>query len=107
MTPQAHRKAEGPRILLTGVSLTLLAAASFGTSFQQWRFGLPLALGFSVLKASLVLSIFMGLFRERASIKLGALSAVVMLGLLVGFMLADVAEREAPPLLPFSELSRP
>jgi caa(3)-type oxidase subunit IV len=101
MNPSSHGNASALRLLLTGAALLLLAAASFSASFMHWgRLALPLALSFSVVKASLVLSIFMGLSRERASIKLAGLSALLLVGLLVGFVAADVSTREEPLLTP-------
>lgn len=101
MRSASHNTVSAPRLLLTGAALLVLAAASFGASFMHWgRLALPLALSFSALKASLVLSVFMGLWRERASIKLAALSALLMVALLAAFVVADVATREEPLLPP-------
>lgn len=83
------------RVLLTGAALLLIAAGSFGASFlHSGRAALPLALSFSLLKAALVLGVFMEFWRERASVKLAALSAVLLVAVLVGFMLADVVTRD-------------
>jgi caa(3)-type oxidase subunit IV len=90
-----------PRLLGTGAALLLLAALSYASSFLHWgTLGLALALGFAVLKAGLVLRVFMELLGARASVQLAALAAALMLLLLVIFTAADVGTREEPPLLP-------
>ncbi|MEO6603317.1 MAG: cytochrome C oxidase subunit IV family protein [Polyangiaceae bacterium] len=87
------------RLLLCGVSLLALAGLSFGLSYLQLgSWALPMALAIAALKAGLVLTAFMEFNHQSASVKLGAALAVLMLALLLGLLLADIATREPAPL---------
>jgi cytochrome c oxidase subunit 4 len=95
------RMTSATAILSTAALLLLLAGGSFWLSFLHLgQAALPVALGIAALKAALVVLVFMELAKERASLQLAALSAIVMLLLLVGLTVADVLTRETPPLLP-------
>jgi cytochrome c oxidase subunit 4 len=88
-------------VLVAAAILLLLAGTSFWLSFLRLgAAALPVALGIAALKAAIVVVLFMELAKERASLQLAALSAIVMLLLLVGLTVADVLTREVPPLLP-------
>ena len=79
----------------------VLAAASYGFSFvHSSSWGLPLALAIAALKAFVVISVFMELRRETASVKLVAVSALLLMALLVTLTTADVATRSEPALSP-------
>lgn len=89
------------RVLITGAGLLLLAASSYALSFVRLgSFGLAAALAIAVLKALLVLFVFMQFGRLSASAKLAALAALFMLALLMSLMAADVALREPAPFAP-------
>lgn len=82
-------------VLRTGAALVALWALSFGLSYVHLGgASLPLALGIAVLKAALVVSVFMELLRESLSMKLTLLVAMGLLAILIGLMVADIATRE-------------
>ena len=88
-------------LVLTGVVLLSLAAASYGASFLALgRLAVPLSLGIAISKALIVLFVFMEFGRLSSSAKLAAGAALLMLLLLLGLMVADVATRALPPLPP-------
>ncbi|HEY4159159.1 MAG TPA: cytochrome C oxidase subunit IV family protein [Polyangiaceae bacterium] len=94
-------RAHARKLALAGLALLALAGLSFGLSYLRLAaWALPIALLIAVAKASLVLSCFMEFWREAVSVRLAALTALVMLLLLATFTIADVATRERPPLLP-------
>jgi cytochrome c oxidase subunit 4 len=95
------RKRSNLAIAATGALLLALAAASYGLSFvHSGAWGLPLALGIAALKAGIVISVFMELRREAASVQLAAATALLMMLLLVALTAADVATRTGPTVLP-------
>ena len=103
MTP-AERSPKGSSLgglVLTGAALLALAGLSYGLSFVRlgWL-GLPLALAIAVCKALTVLFVFMDFGGLATSAKLAAAAALLMVALLLGMMVADVATREAAPLSP-------
>jgi len=88
-------------LVLTGVLLLALAGASYGLSFLTLgAYALPVALAIAVCKALILLFVFMEFGKLSTSAKLAAGAALLMLLLLVGLMLADVATRVRPPLPP-------
>ncbi len=88
-------------VVLTGIALLALWAASFGLSYVHLGgAALPVALGIAVVKAALVAVFFMELLRESLSMKLAIITAGALLALLIGFMVADITTRATPPLLP-------
>jgi len=90
----------GMHPLLAGALLITLAVLSFAASFVSLRgWALPIALAVAMMKAAVVLIVFMGLGRQTASIKLAALAAILMLLLLTGFVVADSITREANPVV--------
>ncbi|MEO7037700.1 MAG: cytochrome-c oxidase [Polyangiaceae bacterium] len=102
MTPA--RSANGPSLgglVLTGALLLGLAALSYGLSFMQLgALGLPVALLIAACKALTVLFVFMDFGALSASAKLAAAAALLMVALLLGLMITDVATRERAPLPP-------
>ena len=109
MTP-AQRSRNGQSLgglVLAGAFLLALAGLSYGLSFMQLgRLGLPVALAIAVCKALTVLFVFMEFGGLPTSAKLAAGAALLMVALLVGLMVADVATRERAPLPP-PKISRP
>ena len=88
-------------LLLAGALLLALAALSYGLSFVHLgKLGLPLALAIAACKAVTVLFVFMGFGGLSTSAKLAAGAALLMVALLLGLMVADVATREQAPLPP-------
>src|SRR3954462_1428005 len=80
------------RLMLAGAFLLALAGLSYGVSFLQLGiFNLPLALAIAVGKTLIVLFVFMDFGLLSASAKLAAGAALLMVALLVGLMVADVA----------------
>lgn len=110
MTP-AQRSPHGQSfgwLLLTGALLLALAGLSYGLSFVALgRLGLPLALAIAACKALTVLFVFMEFGGLPTSAKLAAGAALLMVALLVGLMVADVATRERAPLPPPRTSLRP
>lgn len=87
--------------VLAGALLLALAGLSYGLSFVQLGpLGLPLALAIAACKALTVLFVFMGFGGLSTSAKLAAGAALLMVALLLGLMVADVATREPAPLPP-------
>jgi cytochrome c oxidase subunit 4 len=87
-------------VLFTGVAVLVLWAVSFGMSYVHLgAASFAVALGIAALKAILVALFFMELVRESMSVKMTILSAFVLTGLLIGFMLGDIATRDTPPLV--------
>lgn len=104
---QSQRSEREPRqgsrgaIVASGVALLVLAAASYGFSFiHSSSWGLPVALAIAALKAFVVISVFMEVRRETASVKLVAITALLIMALLVTLTTADVATRNEPALSP-------
>lgn len=94
------------RVVMAGACLLGLAGLSYGVSFLQLgRFNLPVALAIAVCKALTVLFVFMDFGSLSASGKLAAGAALLMVALLIGLMVADVATREQAPLSPPKPLS--
>jgi cytochrome c oxidase subunit 4 len=92
-----------PRVVVrTGAALFALWALSFALSYVHLgSAALPLALTIAAIKAALVVLFFMELLHESLSMKLALLSAGALLAVLIGLVVADVATREAPPLVPY------
>ncbi|MBX3258220.1 MAG: cytochrome C oxidase subunit IV family protein [Labilithrix sp.] len=85
----------------TAIALFVLWAASFALSYVHLgAASLLVALAIAALKAALVVMFFMELVGEGLSMKLTLAAAGGLLAVLVGLMVADVATREPPPLLP-------
>lgn len=110
MTP-AQRSPRGQslgRLVLAGALLLAFAALSYGLSFVALgRLGLPIALAIAACKALTVLFVFMEFGGLPASAKLAGGAALLMVALLVGLMVADVATRERAPLPPPRTSLRP
>lgn len=96
-------------LLLAGASLLVLALASFLLSYVALgAFALPIALVIAALKIAIVLSVFMDFWRQSASVKFAALTALFMLFLLAALMAADGKTRSAPPQKPeFTRVAPP
>jgi cytochrome c oxidase subunit 4 len=87
--------------LLTFLALLGLTAASYAISYVHLgALNVPVALFIAVVKATLVVSIFMELAVEKFTVKLSLVMGFVFVVLLIGLMVADVATRASPPLLP-------
>lgn len=84
-------------VLLTGVAVLVLWAASYALSFAALgALAVPVALVIAVVKAGLVALFFMELAREALSIKLTLVTAVVLALILGAFMLVDIGTRDLP-----------
>src|SRR4051812_9130402 len=83
-----------PVILGVGGLLLALALGTFlvsGLKLGLWA--LPVALAFAVAKATLILLFFMELLHHRGGSRFALAISVFFVLLLVGFVLADVADR--------------
>jgi len=86
---------------LAWVGLLILTATSFGLSYAHLgAFGVPVALGIAVVKASLVALVFMELLVEPFTVRVTLVTAVTFVALLVFFVVGDVVTRAPPVLLP-------
>jgi cytochrome c oxidase subunit IV len=97
------RSAAFPKaVVRTGAALFALWALSFGLSYVHLGpAALPVALAIAAVKAVLVVLFFMELLREGLSMKLTLMAGGALLAVLIGLVVADVAAREPPPLVPF------
>jgi cytochrome c oxidase subunit 4 len=87
------------RLFLAWLSLMSLAGLSFGVSLLHLgRFGLPVAILIAVVKAFVVLAIFMELALDRGSVRLVAATAVALLVVFVGLAASDPATRDPAPV---------
>jgi cytochrome c oxidase subunit 4 len=84
----------GVSILATSIALLALWALSWGvSSIELGAWSLLIALAIATAKAVLVAFIFMELIHVRASVRLIAASAVVMLGIMLALVMIDVVAR--------------
>ncbi len=102
MTPGETRPAragEGLKLLLTLVALLVLAGTSLALSFADLgAASFPVALGIAAVKAVLVVVIFMEIADERPSIRFALVTGVVLLGVMMVLVVADIVTRTVPPL---------
>jgi cytochrome c oxidase subunit 4 len=86
------------RLLAAWIALIVLAAASWAVSYVHLgRWGLLIALVIALAKALVVLAVFMELARERATTRLVAVTAVLLVAVFIGFVAADPSTREGSP----------
>jgi len=91
----------GARSTLAWGALLLLTATSFGVShLQLGHAAVPIALGIAVVKACVVLLVFMELREEPVSARIAFAAGALMVALLVVFVVADVETRAPAPLPP-------
>ena len=92
-----------PRVIVrTGGALMALWILSFALSYVHLgAAALPVAIGIAAVKAALVVAFFMELVHASLSMKLTLLAAAGLLATLIGLLVADIATREPPPLVPF------
>lgn len=98
--PSSHVEALRPirAIAGTGAALLLLWGASFALSYvDAGPFALALALGIAVVKAAVVMVVFMEFWRSSMSVKLAFFAAIALLAALIGLMIADVETRDPEP----------
>lgn len=87
------QRASAARYFGTYLALVALAAGSLLLSFVHWPGGVVVALAIALLKALLVLWLFMHLGEQRLSSRLAMLVAAMFIALLAGLAAADVASR--------------
>jgi cytochrome c oxidase subunit 4 len=81
-------------VLGVAIALLVLWAVSWGLSFVDLGdWSLVIALAIALVKASLVVVIFMELLHLRPSVRIAAATAIVMLSILMGLVVADVYAR--------------
>lgn len=86
-------------LALTLVGLLALAALSLALRYAHLgAFGLPVALLIAVAKAALVAVFFMEILLERVTVRLAMGTGLMLLGILLALIAADVFTRETPPL---------
>jgi cytochrome c oxidase subunit 4 len=101
MTTHAHVSLR--TVLRTGAAVVVLWAISFAVSYVPLGvLSLPIALAVALMKAVLVALFFMELVRATLSIKMTMFVACALTLTLVGFMVADIATRDTPALVPRS-----
>jgi cytochrome c oxidase subunit 4 len=87
------------RLFYAWIALCALAALSFAVSLLHLgRLGLPAAILIALVKALVVLAVFMELAAERGSIRLVAATAVALLVIFVGLAAIDPATRDRAPV---------
>ena len=87
------------RTLLTGAALLALWGLSLALSYVSLgAFALPVALAIAVVKAGLVIFMFMELARESASMIYAFAIGLIMVALLMAFVIADVLTRAPSPI---------
>jgi cytochrome c oxidase subunit 4 len=97
--PRSSSDSSGRFILGAGVVLLVLAATSYGASFLALgRWAIAVALGIAVVKAGIVVGVFMEAARRSASFLLALCAAVVLLATLIALVAADVAFRGPSPI---------
>lgn len=88
-------------LLYTWIALMLLAGLTFGLGFRSLGASSPLiAMLIASAKALLVILFFMELFRSRLAPRAALLLSLLLLGILMGIALIDVATRHPPALPP-------
>ena len=96
-----HRSSSDPSsrfVLGAGIVLLALAATSYGASFLalgQWAIAVALAI--AVVKAGIVVGVFMEAARRSASFLLALCAALVLLATFIALVAADVAFRGRSP----------
>ena len=86
-------------LLLTWIALMVLAGTSFVLRYAHLGpFSVVAAIGIALVKAVLVVLVFMELAFEPPSVRIAFASAIVLVALLGGLMVADVLTRAPPPL---------
>jgi cytochrome c oxidase subunit 4 len=81
-------------VVRAAVALIALWGLSWGLSYvEMGRWSLVVALAIALLKASLVVLVFMELLHVRASVRVAAASAIAMFSVLVGLVVLDVLAR--------------
>ena len=89
------------KLVLTFVALLALAATSFALSYAHLgTLGLVVAMAIAVVKAGLVVAIFMELMHARATSVVAFGTALAFVTLLVGMTIAEKLTRAPPPLAP-------
>ena len=90
----AQKQVGGVAYVATFIGLMVLATASLLLSFLHWPvWGVIVALSIAVVKALLVLFVFMHLVEQRFSNRMTVVASVLFVSLLVGLTAADVATR--------------
>ena len=86
------------RLLLAWLALLALMTASLAGSYVPLGTGnLVLGLAIAVVKAGIVIAVFMGLLREALVVRLAAAVALATLALLFGLSSVDYATRADAP----------
>jgi cytochrome c oxidase subunit 4 len=95
----AETASHGRRLALTLAALLALAGASLAFRFAHLgSAGLAVALGIAAVKAALVVVFFMEIGAERPTARFACAAGVVVLGVMLALVLADVVTRTVPPL---------
>jgi cytochrome c oxidase subunit 4 len=87
------------RLVFAWIALLALAGLSFAASFVHLgRLGLPAAIAIALVKALVVIAVFMELANERGSVRLTVAAAIALLVVFVSLASIDPATRDAPPV---------
>jgi len=83
----------------TLVALLALAGLSLALRYAHLgAFGLPVAMIIAAAKAVLVAVFFMEILVERVTVRLAMSTGIVLVGILLALIAADILTRETPPL---------
>ncbi len=94
-------------VLLAFAALVLLAGASLGLSFLHLHgLSVPVALSIALVKAAVVVGVFMEIREAKLSSALAFATGIAFLLLLGGMVICDRATRDTPPLTPPPPVTR-
>jgi|GEM_PF-2752505 len=92
---------EARRVWITWIVLLLLAGLTFALSFiPSDPFATPVALGIAMVKAVLVVAVFMEFLDARATPRLAFVVSLLLAAILTTLATVDVLTRRVPALPP-------
>ncbi len=97
--PAGAKETSAIGLTLTLVALLVLAGVSLALRYAHLgAFGFPVALLIASAKAGLVAVFFMEILVERVTVRLAMSTGIVLLGILLSLIAADILTREGAPL---------
>ena len=95
----ASKETSATGLALALVALLALAGLSLALRYAHLgAFGMPVAMMIAVAKVALVAVFFMEILVERVTVRLAMGAGVVLLGILLALIAADILTREPAPL---------
>jgi cytochrome c oxidase subunit 4 len=97
--PAGAKETSAMGLALTLVVLLALAGLSLALRYAHLgAFGLPVAMLIAAAKAGLVAVFFMEILVERVTVRLAMSTGILLLGILLALIAADILTREPAPL---------